>query len=313
MLSHLHLMIGGEWGPSLVPTQPNNPDSKSRGRAPPLRPFPRHQTHQGGLCRKSANIDLAMAATRETLFHRLRSRLLRSAFNAPRFLAGVVEYRRGWKGGQFPLRLSNCYPILSDLDGEAGAIRGHYFHQDLWAARSIYAARPSSHVDVGSRIDGFVGHLLAFMPVTVVDIRPLRTAVGGLTFIQDDATVLSRFADRSVESLSSLHAVEHFGLGRYGDRVDPEGCFKGMRALARILKVGGRLYFSVPIGRERLEFNAGRIFSPDTILEAFHGLQLASFAGIDDMGRFRADVAPKDFRTATNACGLFEFTLTQPH
>ncbi len=67
------------------------------------------------------------------------------------------------------LRLRNCYPMLSDIGGEAGIARGHYFHQDLWAARKIYAARPAFHVDVGSRIDGFVGHLLAFMPVTVFD------------------------------------------------------------------------------------------------------------------------------------------------
>ncbi|HWF86113.1 MAG TPA: hypothetical protein VG222_14745 [Vicinamibacterales bacterium] len=51
--------------------------------------------------------------------------------------------------------------------------RGHYFHQDLWVAKRIYAARPAAHVDIGSRIDGFVAHLLTFMPVTVIDVRPL--------------------------------------------------------------------------------------------------------------------------------------------
>src|SRR5258708_35341646 len=47
------------------------------------------------------------------------------------------------------------------------------FHQDLWAARMVFEQRPSRHVDVGSRIDGFVAHVLPFMLVTVVDIRPL--------------------------------------------------------------------------------------------------------------------------------------------
>lgn len=249
-----------------------------------------------------------MEMTRMARLLRLPSRVVQTVFNFPRFVAGLLAYRRAWKGGPFALRLRNCYPILTDISGEAGTARGHYFHQDLWAARKIYAARPTFHVDVGSRIDGFVGHLLAFMPVTVVDIRPLSSTVAGMTFLQDDSTLLARFADNSIDSLSSLHAVEHFGLGRYGDPIDPDACFKAMRALARILKSGGRLYFSVPIGRERLEFNAWRIFSPDTILQTFQDLRLASFAAVDDVGNFQPVATPAAFRDATNACGLFEFT-----
>ncbi len=97
------------------------------------------------------------------------------------------------------------------------------------------------HLDVGSRLDGFIAHLLAFMEVEVIDIRPLNINVPGLRFTLGDATVLERKSD-SVESLSSLHAVEHFGLGRYGDSIDPEACFKAMRSFARVLKPGGVLY-----------------------------------------------------------------------
>ena len=85
------------------------------------------------------------------------------------------------------------------------------------------------------------------MPVTVVDIRPLKSSVDGLTFVQDDATELARFPTGSVHSLSSLHAAEHFGLGRYSDPIDPDACFKFMKALERVLAPNGRLYFSVPV------------------------------------------------------------------
>jgi hypothetical protein len=119
---------------------------------------------------------------------------------------------------------------------------------------------------------------------------------------------LSSLADHSVESLSSLHAVEHFGLGRYGDHIDPRGCFRAMQSLARVLRVGGTLYFSVPIGRERLEFNAHRIFSPATILDSFRGLTLKSFAAVDDDGLLDPHATPEGYSAARYACGLFEFS-----
>ena len=134
----------------------------------------------------------------------------------------------------------------------------------------------------------------------------------GLSFLQSDATRLANIADDSIESLSTLHAIEHFGLGRYGDPIDPGACFAAMRSLARVLKPGGRLYFSVPIGVERLEFNAHRVFSPRTVLEQFKSLRLVSFAGVNDTGELQPEAQPDDYLSARFSCGLFEFTKDPP-
>ena len=112
-------------------------------------------------------------------------------------------------------------------------------------------SRVQHHVDIGSRIDRFIAPLLALIPVTVVDIRPILSTVEGLSFIQADCTELSIFQDGSLESVPSLPAAEHFGLGRYGDPIDPDAPFRFMVSLARVLRPGGRLFFSVPVGRER--------------------------------------------------------------
>jgi hypothetical protein len=251
-------------------------------------------------------------------------RLLRPFFNAaatagfdihraatlrrlPRFLRQAAQYRRQ-ADGRFPLTLRNLEPILTDFAAEAGIARGHYFHQDLWAARRVFARRPPRHVDIGSRIDGFVAHLLTFMPVTVVDIRALESTVDGLTFVRGDMCRLDAFAEGSIESLSCLHAIEHVGLGRYGDPVAARGWHVAMRELARVLAPGGRLYLGTPIGRERLYFNSQRVFSPATILDAFSDLHLVAFAAVDDDDRLVANAAPDAFADARNACGLFEFT-----
>jgi hypothetical protein len=212
---------------------------------------------------------------------------------------------------RFPLRLSHLQPMVLDYARPAGIGDVQYFFQDLWAARKIFAVRPKRHFDIGSRIDGFVAHVLCFMPVYLIDIRPLTYNIPDLTFVQADATNLAGVADDSVESLSCLHAAETFGLGRYTDSIDPDACFKVMAAMQRVLRPGGRLYFSVPVGTERVEFNAQRIFDPRTILATFSGLRLLNFAAVDDSRVFHPEADPDAFTHARSACGMFEFTKAQ--
>jgi SAM-dependent methyltransferase len=235
--------------------------------------------------------------------HQVRSFVRR----LPRYLREARAYRRT-RPAEFPLVRREMVPILVDYDAAAGVASGHYFHQDLWAARLIHARRPARHVDIGSRVDGFVAHLLTFMPVTVLDVRPLESDIDGLSFEQGDITRLDRFPADSIESLSSLHAVEHVGLGRYGDAIDPDGWRKAVAELTRVLEPGGRLYFSVPIGRERVRFNADRFFHASTIVRAFARLRLVSHAAVDDAGRLMKDPPLSAFDHAEDSCGLFEFT-----
>ncbi len=228
----------------------------------------------------------------------------------PYFLRSLFEYQR--LSGSRRIQWRHIRPILLDRSDAAGSVSGHYFLQDLWAARRIFARRPKRHLDIGSRIDGFVGHILTFMPVTVVDVRPLHATVSGLSFIQSNATHLTEVPDNSVDSLSSLHAVEHFGLGRYGDPIEPEACYQALGSFARVLAPGGRLYLSVPVGQERVEFNAQRVFKPQTVLDSLPGLVLAGYSYIDDAGRLIENAKPSDSETARYACGLFELTKPQP-
>jgi len=238
--------------------------------------------------------------------------LIRSLRNLPIYFRDLRRYRKLNGLPSLRFRLRDAFPILTDMADSAGVTGGHYFHQDLWAARKIFSRRPAQHLDIGSRTDGFIAHILTFMPVTVVDIRPLKSNIPGLTFLQDDASELANLADGSIDSLSTLHAAEHFGLGRYTDPVDPHSCFRFMAALARVLAPAGRLYFSVPVGRERLEFNAHRVFAPETILRAFATLDLVSFSFVADDGSLHENADPRSMPASEMACGLFEFTKGAP-
>lgn len=237
-------------------------------------------------------------------------RLQRSIRGIPAFVRSFNAYRE-CQDETFPAKLNQLLPVLNESNLPAGTARGHYFYQDLWAARKVYVRQPSSHLDVGSRIDGFVAHLLTFMPVSVVDVRSLESSVPGLTFTRADARNLTGIATDSVVSVSSLHAIEHFGLGRYGDQVDPSAPRKAVRSLARVLAPGGMLYLSVPVGQQRLEFNAHRVFSPHTITGWLPDLTLESFALVTDADEFVEDARLEDGTAARYACGLFEFS--KPH
>ncbi len=154
------------------------------------------------------------------------------------------------------------YVIYQDRYSDAGVATGHYFHQDLLVAREIHARAPDRHIDVGSAIYGFVSHVAAFRDIEVLDVRPVHSEVPGIHFIQRDVMDLDASWEAVTDSLSCLHALEHFGLGRYGDPIDYEGWRKGLHGLVTMLKPDGVLYLGVPTGEiQRVEFNAHRVFS----------------------------------------------------
>ena len=203
------------------------------------------------------------------------------------------------------------YPCLRDHLGSAGEASGAYFHQDLWVARLIFEAQPRRHVDVGSRIDGFVAHVASFRSIDVFDIRPLAVSVPGVTFRQLDITANSDEFNSCCDSLSCLHALEHFGLGRYGDRVDVSGWRRGWERLVQMVEKGGTLYISVPIGPQRVEFDAHRVFAVPFLTDVFREqCEIVRFAYVDDQGNFHPDVnltreeALQAFG-CTYGCGIF--------
>jgi hypothetical protein len=193
---------------------------------------------------------------------------------------------------QSDFQMGKLYPCLDDRFDESGLASGHYFHGDLLVARRVFDRQPKLHADVGSRIDGFVAHVAAFRPIDVFDIRPLKSEVENINFKVGDFT---KAVDKELlghyDSVSCLHALEHFGLGRYGDGLDFHGHLKGFQAISSLIAREGVFYLSVPMGPQRIEFNAHRIFSLAYLRQMCEPLfMIERFSYVDDAGQLFEDV-----------------------
>jgi SAM-dependent methyltransferase len=181
--------------------------------------------------------------------------------------------------GRFALRWEDRHPCLEDKTPATDFDR-HYIYHTAWAARVLARMRPEVHVDISSYLY-FCTIVSAFVPIKFYDYRPADLQLSNLT--SETANLLALpFADQSVQSISCMHVVEHVGLGRYGDPLDPGGDLKAMAELTRVLAPSGNLLFVVPLGKPVVMFNAHRIYSYDQVVNYFGELELKEFALIPD-------------------------------
>lgn len=241
----------------------------------------------------------------------LAARIIGYKAKAGRYVAYLLAYREFLALAkirpELVIRWSERYPCLDDNTGGTGFDR-HYVYHTAWAARVLAETRPSKHVDISSSLN-FCSIASAFVPIEFYDYRPADLSLGNLSSLPGNLLKLS-FPDNSVHSLSSMHVVEHVGLGRYGDPLDPDGDLKAIGELKRVLAYGGTLLFVVPVGRPRIMFNAHRIYSYEQILKYFADLQLIEFALIPDNGNEGGLIRNADpcmVKAQSYACGCFLF------
>ncbi|GIV76366.1 MAG: hypothetical protein KatS3mg050_0760 [Litorilinea sp.] len=199
----------------------------------------------------------------------VRLRLVRYIRDVTWFLR---DFRRFRAMPSQAFQLDRVFPCLSDRTTFT-PVDPLYFYQDCWFARKIFELKPAHHYDVGSSVRS-IGLVSQFVPITMFDIRPIPLKLDQLEFRQGSILDLP-LADNSVASISSLCVIEHIGLGRYGDPLDPQGSEKAIAELKRVVKPGGVIMVSVPVDRvNRVYFNAHRAFTRDYFLQLFQGCTL---------------------------------------
>lgn len=223
-------------------------------------------------------------------------------FYLPRYFNHWFRYARTI--GVEKISALDLQPCLGDWSTHT-PFDPHYFYQGAWLARRVIATKVAKHVDIGSSVLT-ISVLSAQVETLFVDYRPLKVSLPGLTSIAGNILDLP-FPDDSINSLSCLHVIEHIGLGRYGDPIDPQGTVKAGLELQRIVSHGGNLFLSLPIGRERVCFNAHRVHAPSSVLTLFPDMKLIEFSFVDDAGQFCEDQSMETTGGLEYGCGLFHF------
>ncbi|MDQ6962940.1 MAG: DUF268 domain-containing protein [Mariprofundaceae bacterium] len=235
-----------------------------------------------------------------------------------RAILGYFWFIRDWikfnrLGGQ--ARLLNGYPCVMDKTAMT-TFDPQYFYQAIWGFNKILSSKVTQHVDVGSEIN-FVGMLSVVTHVTFVDIRPVNIQLKNFS-CQEGSILSLPYGSDTIKSLSCMHVIEHIGLGRYGDPLDPSGSVKACRELERVVAVEGVLYITVPIydgleSKIKVHFNGFRSFGIQEVISFFPTLTLCSFSMVNGNRDFIQDVDPKKATVvmdsfSDSALGLFEFT-----
>jgi hypothetical protein len=66
--------------------------------------------------------------------------------------------------------------------------------------------------------------------------------------------------NETFDVIISYSSIEHSGLGRYGDPIDPDGDIKTMSSIYKRLEKNGLLFLGIPVGRDGIAWNAHRIY-----------------------------------------------------
>lgn len=228
----------------------------------------------------------------------------------PGFVKDYFKFRTLYRQSndkRFSFNILDSYPCLHDKTVNTGFDRHYVFHT-AWAARKVQQISPSVHHDISSSVY-FNAIVSAFVPINFYDYRPAIMNLSGLLSEPGDLHKLP-FEENSIASLSCMHVIEHIGLGRYGDPIDYEGDLKAIAEIKRVISEGGHLIFVVPVGENKIMYNAHRIYAYKQIIEYFHGFELLEFSLIEDHkygGTIVENATEELANKQAYGCGLFWF------
>jgi hypothetical protein len=159
----------------------------------------------------------------------------------------------------------------------------YYGKTDMWLYRALqkYPIHGLEVVIMGSTTPWYESVCLTFggMPTTI-EYNALATDEPNLKIL-----TVEEFwrAPRQFDAAFSISSFEHDGLGRYGDPLNPNGDLEAMKKMKKILKMDGLLFLVVPVGKDKLVWNAHRIYGYKRLPRLLNGWKVIDRFGYNPL------------------------------
>lgn len=178
------------------------------------------------------------------------------------------EFKRSYRHQLRGLKKNREFHIWSAFRYDIGAHPVEFeAYQCEFAAHHINRLKPKAILDIGSYRQFILG-IQSSLKVTTIDVRKRMPATNNEIVVTCDAKKIN-LPDNSFDAVVSLCALEHFGLGRYGDEFELDADKKAFKEMIRVLKPNGRIIFTTMITNAgpSIAFNAHRLYTHKMIEE----------------------------------------------
>jgi len=199
----------------------------------------------------------------------------------------VVEYpeaiRSVWRKAELEAFLERAKRRdTNDLTGY-----GPSAPRDVYAAIDAFPVEGKSVLVIGTQVPWIEAIVWAYgkaKEVWTVDFnKPISELPQFKTLSIPELEVLGRKFD----VIFSFSSIEHDGLGRYGDPLNPTADLQRMKKIKNFIEHDGLFYFAVPVGLDALVFNAHRVYGEARFPKLIEGWEL--------LGHFDQAEYPHDY------------------
>lgn len=137
----------------------------------------------------------------------------------------------------------------------------HYEETDVWLYQALekHSIKDNNVLIIGSEEPCYEAAAIHYGAncVTMVEYQKVTSEHPKIkTLTVDEFSKDENLYDSTI----TISSVEHSGLGRYGDELDPDGDIKAMKVLLDRTKVGGLCFLAVPMGCDQILWNAHRVY-----------------------------------------------------
>jgi len=140
----------------------------------------------------------------------------------------------------------------------------YYGPTDTWMYQALknYKIEGKRVLIMGSNVPWYESICLVYGGIcTTVEYNELSYEHPGIvTFTVDKFEEYWNRGGQKFDVVWSISSFEHDGLGRYGDPLNPNGDLQAMNKLRSYMEPTGLLMVAVPIGRDEIRWNEGRVY-----------------------------------------------------